>query len=58
MPKVDIEKCIGCGLCTTMCSDVFVLKEDGKSHVKEGVSNNDPCIKESILGCPVQAISE
>ncbi len=58
MPKVDKEKCIGCGLCTTICSDCFELGEDGKSQVKGSCKGSEDCIKEAISSCPVQAISE
>ena len=54
--KVDKEKCIGCGLCTTVCSQVFAMGKDGKAFVKE--QKDIPCVKEAIDSCPVSAISE
>ena len=58
MVKVNKEKCIGCGLCITVCSDVFELGEDGKSQLKEGadLKANEKCIQEAKNGCPVEAI--
>jgi len=53
--KVDKEKCIGCGLCASICGEVFVMK-DGKSVVK--AQKKIPCVKEAIESCPVSAISE
>jgi len=54
--KVDKEKCIGCGLCTSLCQEVFAMDKDGKAFVK--VQKDIPCVKESIDSCPVSAISE
>ena len=58
--KVNKEKCIGCGMCQSLCSEVFELREDGKSHIKEGadLEENRGCIKEAIEACPVKAIEE
>ena len=52
--KVDKEKCIGCGLCESLCPQVFVLK-DGKAIVK--AQKNIPCVKEAKDVCPVNAIT-
>lgn len=60
MPKVDKEKCIGCGYCHSVCPDVFELGEDGKSQVKKDadLEKNEECIKEAMRGCPMGAIEE
>jgi len=55
MIKVDQNTCIGCGLCASMCPEVFVLNTDGKSEVLAQV--NEPGAKEASLACPVGAIS-
>lgn len=59
MVKVDQNTCIGCGLCASICSGVFEIKDDGKSHVKVGadLKKNAKCVKEAIDSCPVNAIS-
>jgi len=56
--SVDRGKCIGCGLCTSICGDVFELK-NGKSFVKKNakIKGNEAKIKEAAESCPVQAIS-
>ncbi len=55
-PKVDQDKCIGCGTCASLCPSVFKLNELGKSEV---ISNNyDNCdLKEVVSSCPSGAIS-
>jgi len=55
--KIDKQKCLGCGVCINLCSEVFELK-DGKSKIKEKVDleKNKDCIKEAIDSCPVTAI--
>lgn len=54
--KVDKEKCIGCGYCTSVCSEVFELGEDGKSQIKKEAKGDESCIREAKEGCPVGAI--
>ncbi|GAF87524.1 unnamed protein product [marine sediment metagenome] len=55
MTSVDKEKCIGCGLCASVCGEVFEMNE-GKAKLK---SQKDlPCVKEAVKSCPVNAISE
>ena len=56
-PTVDQNKCIGCGACAAICSDVFELGADGKAKVKNYDTGHDDCIEQSITTCPVKAIS-
>lgn len=55
MTKVNKETCIGCGLCASICEEVFEMTSDGKAKVK--ADKNLPCVKEAIESCPVDAIS-
>ncbi len=54
MVKIS-DECIGCGLCVSMCSEVFKMK-DGKAVIKE--NKKVPCVDEAIENCPVDAISK
>lgn len=56
MVSIDKEKCIGCGLCSELCGEVFEIQGDGKAGVKK--DKNIPCVKDAIASCPVSAISE
>jgi len=56
MIKVDKKTCIGCGLCASICDEVFVMGSDGKAKVK--AQRKLPCVKQAIESCPTNAISE
>lgn len=56
MVKIIKEKCIGCGLCASLCEEVFAMGKDGKAYAK--AQKKLPCVKEAIESCPVSAISE
>jgi ferredoxin len=59
-PKVDKEKCIGCGTCEALCPAVFKLGEGGKAEViaEADFEKHRRCIQEAIEMCPVKAISQ
>lgn len=54
MIKVDAKKCIGCGLCANMCSDVFEMNDENISVVI--AQKNTDCAKQAAEACPVKAI--
>ncbi len=54
MVNVDRDACIGCGLCASICDEVFEMDDDFKATVKS--QKNTPCVKEAINSCPVEAI--
>ena len=55
--KVDKNKCLGCGLCVSLCPAVFELT-NSKSQIKgkADLEKHKDCIKEAAENCPVQAI--
>jgi ferredoxin len=67
MTKVllDLQKCIGCGTCASVCSDLFELGDDTKAHIKgasinslieEKVGELPICVDEAAEACPITAI--
>lgn len=56
--KVDEETCVGCGLCPSICEDVFQLGDDGKAHAIVGTvpSSSEDAAKDAESSCPVDAI--
>ncbi len=52
--KVNLDTCIGCGICTSVAPEVFEMQDDGKSHVKD---QNGPNATEAKDACPVGAIT-
>jgi ferredoxin len=56
---VDQDTCIGCGLCPSICEDVFELGEEGKAYAKQPdvPANLEADAKEAEESCPVDAIT-
>ncbi len=55
--KIEAEDCIGCGLCTQICSDVFEMAEDKAIVLQETVpEGKEEDIKDSVESCPTDAI--
>lgn len=52
------ENCIGCGLCVSVCPQVFELTDEGVSHaINEATSKDvEKSAEEALHECPVDAI--
>jgi ferredoxin len=54
--KQDVEKCIGCGTCVSMCVDNWEMKDDGKAHPIKKELEDIGCNQDAADSCPVQCI--
>ena len=57
--SVDKDTCIGCGLCQSICPDVFEMDDDGKAVAKTNPvpAGHEDDAKDAESSCPVNAIS-
>lgn len=55
---VDKDTCIGCGLCESICPEVFKISDDGKATVivEEIPDSLADSAKNAESQCPVNAI--
>lgn len=53
--ELDQEKCVGCGMCTTVCPHGVLRVEDGKARIVD----RDACIEcgACVRNCPVEALT-
>ena len=51
------ENCIGCGLCNSICPQVFTMTDEGVSTANnDEVSGHEDSVQEAADSCPVNAI--
>ncbi len=56
--NVNKETCIGCGLCETICPDVFAMKESVAEVIVETVPPQaERGCRQAVESCPVAAIT-
>ena len=55
---VDKDTCIGCGLCPSICPDVFIMDDDGKAIAfnSDVPQEHEDGASEAAENCPVDAI--
>ena len=56
-PKIDREKCIGCGTCAALAGNTFRMTDEGKAEVYNETGDDADTIKIAADSCPVGAIS-
>jgi ferredoxin len=56
---VDKDTCISCGLCTSICPEVFEMEDDGKAGtiVDAVPSGAEDSAQEAASSCPTNAIA-
>ncbi|MPM47785.1 Ferredoxin [bioreactor metagenome] len=57
--KIDREGCISCGLCTSTCSEVFRMADDGRAEVYTDPipASAENTAAEAQDSCPVSVIT-
>lgn len=51
------SNCIGCGLCASLCPDVFTMTDEGVAAARDEIYPDQfPQIREAAESCPVNAI--
>ena len=56
--RVDQEKCIGCGLCTSLAEAVFSFNDDGRADAGPVSPDDEEAVQNAMASCPVEAIEE
>ncbi|HEX9025978.1 MAG TPA: ferredoxin [Clostridium sp.] len=56
---VDKDTCVGCGVCTAICPEIFKMGDDGIAEASENeISDNlIESAKDAQEQCPVSAIT-
>ena len=54
--EIDLEKCIGCGLCTSLAEAVFAFNDEGKVDAGEVTADDEEAVESAVTSCPVEAI--
>jgi len=57
--KVDASTCVSCGLCVSICSEVFKMNDNDIAEViiDPIPSEAEDTCREAAEGCPIEAIS-
>lgn len=51
------ENCIGCGLCNSICPQVFTMTDEGVATASSDISEGqEKSVHEAADSCPVDAI--
>lgn len=55
--SVDRDLCIGCGLCVSICPQVFEMDDERKAIIHTKPAEITGALQEAVDGCPTSAIS-
>ena len=58
--RVDQWVCVGCGVCASLCPDVFEMDEEGRSRVRVIIIQDEEvykCVMDAVEACPTLAIT-
>ena len=56
--EIDRDGCIGCGLCPSICPQVFQMADDGLAEVYAEITpDSEDAAQEAAQNCPVSVIS-
>lgn len=51
------ENCIGCGLCNSICPEVFTMTDEGVATASSDIPEaEEELVQEAAESCPVDAI--
>ena len=51
------SNCIGCGLCPSICPDVFMMTDEGVAAARDEIApDQEEMVREAADSCPVDAI--
>ena len=51
------SNCIGCGLCPSICPDVFMMTDEGVAAARDEIApDQEVMVREAADSCPVNAI--
>jgi ferredoxin len=50
------DGCISCGLCESICSEVFEMPDEAIVKENADLNTNENCIKEAVDYCPIEVI--
>jgi ferredoxin len=54
---VDVDTCVGCGLCVSACPEVFKFEGDKVAVIGTSVPKNaEASCQQAVSDCPVTAI--
>ena len=55
---VDKDTCIGCGMCVSVCPEVFAMGDNDKAEaIAESTPETESAANEAMGSCPVAVIS-